>query len=163
MKTLLVISTIHFSILFSPLNYHSAISGNYDRELQDSFLKIAKDFLSAKEKSFQEKATKEDVNLFLSFCSDSVQYDHFLSPEKKFSFTGKEQWRDGAISHLGETRNAKIEIVKSIERQNIIIIEYNLYREIKTNGSWKKDSKKTTVSVLQFDKDKKIKKITDYL
>ena len=163
MKILFIISIIHFSILFSPVNYQSAISGNYDRELQDSFLKIAKGFLLAKEKTFQEKATSQDVDSFLSFCSDSVQYEHILSPDKKFSFTGKEQWRDGVISHLGETRNAKIEIVKSIERQNIVIIEYNLYREIKTGGSWKKDSKKITVSVLEFDKDKKIKKITDYL
>jgi hypothetical protein len=156
---------ISFCICISSLVHvdHNFSKGKYIKIQDDSLSTIAKEFLSAKLKSCQERSTREDVEAFLKFCADSVQYDHILSPGRKFSFNGKDQWREGALSHLGETRNARIEVVKYIERQNIVILEYDLYRDIKTNADWKADSKRTNVTILEFDKNKKIMRLTDYL
>jgi len=159
MHNLVVAITIYFSTLIHP-------SSNFeDLKISsgDSLSHIVKEFLMAKENSYQEKATALDVETFLNFCTDNVQYDHVLSENKKFSFTGKDEWRNGSLSHLGETRNARIEITKYIERQNIVIVEYDLYREVKTNEKWEKDSTRTVVSIIEFDAEKKIKKITEYL
>jgi hypothetical protein len=41
-------------------------------------------------------------------------------------------------------------------------MEFNLYREIKMEKGWQK-SKETTVSVMEFDKGNKIKRLIDYL
>ena len=129
---------------------------------QETNLAIAKNFLLAKQASYQETAKAVDIENVLNFCNDSIAYDHVLSPNKKFSFSGKGVWRNGALSHLGETRNVKLKITNFIQRQNIVIIEFNLHREIKTGNSWK-SSTETTVSVMEFDKEHKIKKIIDYL
>jgi hypothetical protein len=125
-------------------------------------LKLATNFLSAKERAWQQHATPSDVEKIFGFVSDSVQYNHVLSPAKTFSFTGKDDWRSGMLSHLGETRNVKLKILKSISRQNVVIVEFTLYRELKDGTAWK-DSNSTTVSVMEFDEKGKIKKITDYL
>jgi len=123
---------------------------------------ITKRFLLAKERSYQLTATKADVNTVLDFCSDTVKYDHILSPDKKFSFSEKDQWRSGVISHLGETRGVKLGLSKFIARQNVVIAEYTLYREFKTNKGWQ-NSTGTIVSVIEFNKANKISRLTDYL
>jgi len=123
---------------------------------------IVRSFLFAKQQSYQEKATKENVEVVLNFCSEDIKYDHVLSPDKKFSFDGKKLWRSGAVSHLGETRNVKITITKLIEKQNVVIVEYELSREVKDGQNWQK-SKSTIVSVIEFDKKNKIARMTDYL
>jgi hypothetical protein len=128
----------------------------------DTFQSIAKRFLSAKEKSYQQTATKENINEVLNFCSDTIKYNHVLSPEKKFSFTGKAGWRSGAISHLGETRKVKLQVLNNVARQNIVIIEYTLYREFKTDKGWQ-NSKGTIISLMEFDRSGKISRLTDYL
>ncbi|MDB5229653.1 MAG: hypothetical protein JWN76_458 [Chitinophagaceae bacterium] len=123
---------------------------------------ITKEFLIAKERSYQQYATAEDVVKFLSYCGDSVVYDHILTPAKKFSFTGKDIWKRGAISHLGETRNVKIRVLNIITRQNVVIAEFSMYRETRSKDGWKKEMGKN-VSIMEFDDAKKIQKITDYL
>lgn len=128
----------------------------------NTYSSIAKRFLIAKEKTYQQTATKENIEDVLNFCSDTIKYDHVLSPEKKFSFTGKEQWRSGSLSHLGETRNVKLEILNCLARQNVVITEYTLYRELKTDKGWQ-NSKGTVMSVMEFDRAGKISRLTDYL
>src|SRR6185312_4585433 len=123
---------------------------------------IVRKFLFVKQQSYQQNATKENIEAVLDFCSDSVKYDHVLSPDKKFSFDGKKLWRSGAISHLGETRNVKIVIAKLIEKQNLVMVEYELSREVKSGQTWE-PSKSTIVSVIEFDKANKIARMTDYL
>jgi hypothetical protein len=91
MHKFLIILNIYFSGLpgFVP-GY--VPDGDYKKQQIDLFSKIARSFLFAKERSFQEKATREDVEEVLKFCSDTIRYDHILSPNKKFSFNGKSQW-----------------------------------------------------------------------
>jgi len=107
-------------------------------------------------------ATKESIDEVLNFCSDTIKYDHVLSPEKKFSFIGKEQWRSGSISHLGETRNVRLRILNSVARQNIVITEYTLYRELKTSEGWQ-NSNGTIISIMEFNGSGKISRLTEYL
>lgn len=147
-------------MLFAQLAF---IQSGITEQLADTNSSIAKMFLKAKENSYQVNASEKTVEAMLDFCADSVIYDHILSPEKKFGFSGKEIWRKGSVSHLGETRNAKIKVVDLIERQNMVIVEFTLDREINTDQKWVADKRNTIVSVIEFDKDKKIKKMTDYL
>jgi len=128
----------------------------------DTLLRLSKEFLLSKEKAYQQKATEKDVERVLNFCSDSVNYHHILSPEKKFSFSGKDLWKAGMIAHLGETKNAKIRILNFMQRQNVVIIEFELSREVQGKNGWEK-SFVTTVSVIEFDSNGKIVKLTDYL
>ena len=128
----------------------------------ESFLTTAKMFLQANENLYQIIATESDIDKALNFCEDSIEYDHILSPEKKFSFSGKSLWRSGAISHLGETRNVSSKILNIMARQNIVIAEFNLSREIKETDGWKR-SDRIILSIMEFNKNGRINKLTDYL
>jgi hypothetical protein len=119
-------------------------------------------FLKAKGRSWQRGATSSDVDAVLSFCSDSIRYDHVLSPVKMFSFTGKDIWRRGMISHLGESRNVKLTVLNTIAQQNLLVVQFLLARELSVNGEWRK-SEETNVSIIEFGADGKIRKLTDYL
>ena len=121
---------------------------------------IIKEYLKSKENIMQQNATTEDVEKLMSFYSDNLYYEHVLSPEKKFAFHGKDDLRSGYTSHLGETANAKITLLNLIERQNIVIAEYSLTREIISSH---KTEETKIVSVFEFDDNRKIKHMTDYL
>jgi len=123
---------------------------------------MARMFLQANENLYQITAMKSDIDKVLNFCEDSIEYDHILSPDKKFSYSGKSLWRSGTVSHLGETRNVRLKIVHIMERQNIVIVEFNLSREIKEEKAWIR-SDRTIISIMEFNKNRKIKKLTDYL
>ena len=121
---------------------------------------IIKEYLKSKENIMQQNATTEDVEKLMSFYSDNLYYEHVLSPEKKFAFHGMDDLRSGYTSHLGETANAKITLLNLIERQNIVIAEYSLTREIISSH---KTEETKIVSVFEFDDNRKIKHMTDYL
>ena len=121
---------------------------------------IIKEYLKSKENIMQQNATTKDVGKLMSFYSDSLYYEHVLSPEKKFVFHGKDDLRSGYTSHLGETNNAKITLLNLIERQNIMIVEYSLTREIISSH---KTEESKIVSIFEFDDSGKIKHMTDYL
>ncbi|MEP6927705.1 MAG: hypothetical protein ABI834_08715 [Ginsengibacter sp.] len=125
-----------------------------------SNLSIVAHYLQAKQKLMQENATKEDVETILDFYSDTLSYEHVLSSEKKFIFHGKNDLGSGYTSHLGETRNVKIELLNSIERQNIIVAEYSIKREFTSSG---KIENSKIVSLFEFDRSGKIKRMIDYL
>ena len=121
---------------------------------------LIKEYLKSKEKTMQQNATAEDVEKLISFYSDSLYYEHVLSAGKKFVFHGKDDLRSGYIAHLGETKNAKITLLNLIERQNIVIVEYSLRREIISSN---KTEESKIVSLFEFDDKAKIKHMTDYL
>jgi hypothetical protein len=158
MKKLLLCIGI-FSLCY--LNLHAQTNAASNKT-EDKYLRIAHSFLDAKQRSWQQEATAADIDKVLYFCSDTVRYDHKLSPEKEFSFSGKDLWQRGAVSHLGETRNVKISLLKTIQRQNVVMIEFTISREVKNGDKWE-PSPQTIVSVMEFDKGDKLKKITDYL
>src|SRR6266498_4684686 len=72
----------------------------------------------------------KDVEKVMDFYSDTLYYEHMLSSEKKFIFNGKNDLRNGYVSHLGETRNVKITLLNLIEKQNILVAEYSIQREL---------------------------------
>lgn len=113
-----------------------------------SDLNTIKNYLKAKQQAWQENATKEDVEKLLDFCSDSLYYEARAFCRKKFTFHGKDDLRIGYISHLGETRNVKIELINSIEKQNIVVAEYSIIREIIATGEVENNR---TVSFFEFD------------
>jgi len=121
---------------------------------------IIKEYLKSKEKIMQQNAIAEDVEKLMSFYSDSLYYEHILSAEKKFVFHGKDDLRSGYISHLSETKNAKITLLNLIERQNIVVVEYSLTREIISSH---KTEESRIVSIFEFDDSGKIKHLIDYL
>ncbi len=125
-----------------------------------SNLNIIKAYLQARQKSMQQDATSADVENVLNFYSDTLYYEHVLSADKKFIFHGKNDLRNGYLSHLGETRNVTISLVNYIEKQNILIVEYTTSREIISSG---KNEKYTTVSLYEWDESGKIKRVVDYL
>ncbi|HYK46812.1 MAG TPA: nuclear transport factor 2 family protein [Parafilimonas sp.] len=121
---------------------------------------LIKEYLKSKENIMQQNATTEDVEKLMSFYSDSLYYEHVLSPEKKFAFHGKDDLRSGYTSHLGETNDAKIKLLTLIEKQNIVIVQYSLIREIISSH---KTEESKIVSIFEFDDKAKIKHMTDYL
>jgi hypothetical protein len=154
------------TLFLTPATHLSAqkeIENQYQAATQkNSFLTAAKKFLQANENLYQITATEADIDKVLNFCEDSIEYDHFLSAKRKFSFSGKSLWRSGAVSHLGETRNVRLKILNIMTRQNMVVVEYNLSREIKENEDWKR-SDRIVISIMEFNKNGKIKKLTDYL
>lgn len=108
----------------------------------------------------QENATPADIDRVMSFYSDSLYYEHVLSAEKKFVFHGKDDLRNGYISHLGETRNVKIALINYIQKQNILVAEYFTTREIIANG---KIEEYKTVLLYELDENGKITHVIDYL
>ena len=126
----------------------------------DSNSSIIRSYLQAKQKIMQRDATPADVEKLMGFYSDSLYYEHVLSPEKKFIFKGKTDLQGGYSSHLGETRNVKITLLNLIEKQNILVAEYAVKREIISTGKTE-DSK--IVSLYEIDSNGKIKRMIDYL
>ena len=149
MKTFVFVLALNIFYQYGPTQ--SGIASNRD---------IIKEYLKSKENIMQQNATTEDVEKLMSFYSDNLYYEHVLSPEKKFVFHGKDDLRSGYTSHLGETANAKITLLNLIERQNIVIAEYSLTREIISSH---KTEETKIVSVFEFDDNRKIKHMTDYL
>ena len=119
-----------------------------DTGILRSNVNIIEAYLKAKEKTMQENATKHDVENLLAFYADSLYYEHILSPEKKFIFKTKEDLRNGYMDHLGETRNVKIILINHIEKQNVVIAQYSIQREIISTG---KTEKSNTVSSYELD------------
>jgi len=149
MKTFVFVLALNIFYQYGPTQ--SGIASNRD---------IIKKYLNSKENIMQQNATTEDVEKLMSFYSDNLYYEHVLSPEKKFAFHGMDDLRSGYTSHLGETANAKITLLNLIERQNIVIVEYSLTREIISSH---KTEETKIVSVFEFDDNRKIKHMTDYL
>src|SRR5664279_4180207 len=98
---------ISLPILIPCLFLLAYVSAQTENEIQhkESFIPMARMFLQANENLYQITAMKSDIDKVLNFCEDSIEYDHILSPDKKFSYSGKSLWRSGTVSHLGETRN----------------------------------------------------------
>ncbi len=102
----------------------------------------------------------KDVEKVMDFYSDTLYYEHMLSSEKKIIFNGKSDLRNDYVSHLGETRNVKIILLNVLEKQNILVAEYSIQREIISTG---KTEDRKIVSWYEFDSSGKIKRMIDYL
>jgi hypothetical protein len=146
-------------LLFLALHSH-AFFPSHEISDEKSNLDIIKAYLQARQKSMQENATSEDIEKIMGYYSDSLYYEHVLSAEKKFVFHGKDDLRNGYISHLGETRNVKIALINYIQKQNIFVAEYSTTREIIANG---KIEEYKTVSLYELDENGQIKHVIDYL
>ena len=146
-------------LLMAILNTYNCLTVSNTAILRSN-VNIIEAYLKAKEKTMQENATKDDVENLLAFYADSLYYEHILSPEKKFIFKAKEDLRNGYMDHLGETRNVKITMINHIEKQNVVIAEYSIQREIISTG---KTEKSSTVSFYELDESGKIKHVIDYL
>src|SRR3954470_18982899 len=105
-------------LLFLAMNTHAFSTQDTASEVKSN-LDIIKAYLQARQKSMQEDAGEDDIEKVMNFYSDSLYYEHVLSPEKKFVFHGKDDLRNGYASHIGETRNVKIALINYIEKQNI--------------------------------------------
>jgi hypothetical protein len=158
------------TVVLSLLIFISSIHGEAENSMktfsgiqeENEYLKLVKLLLAAKEKSWEADATIADVDAVLNFYSDSLNYDHMISPTKHFSFTGKELLKSGIVSHLGETRNVKLKILKYIATQNVVVVEYSLKREVKTAEGWKQQQSKS-VMIIDFDSAHKIQHISEYI
>src|SRR6266496_427123 len=102
----------------------------------------------------------KDVEKVMDFYSDTLYYEHMLSSQKKIIFNGKSDLRNDYVSHLGETRNVKIILLNVLEKQNILVAEYSIQREIISTG---KTEDRKIVSWYEFDSSGKIKRMIDYL
>lgn len=129
-------------------------------QAQDDGIRFIHSFLEAKEKSMQVSATENDVDKLMDFYADSLLYEHQLSPEKKFSFSGKNDLQRGIVSHLGETKNVKITLRRFMKKQNLIVAEYTLHRIITENG---KIENNNILSLIELDNKGKIKRMVNYL
>lgn len=65
----------------------------------DSNTDTIKAYLKAKEKIMQRDATTEDVEKIMDFYSDTLYYEHVLSPEKKL-YSMERMICEAVISHI---------------------------------------------------------------
>jgi hypothetical protein len=101
-------------LLFLAISNYTFFSSHEVNDTKSN-LDIIKAYLQVRQKSMHQNATPEDIDRVMSFYADSLYYEHVLSSKKKFVFHGKDDLRNGYISHLGETKNVKIILVNTFK------------------------------------------------
>lgn len=124
---------------------------------EDQLVDNAKKYIAAQEAAMAENATNETIENKLKLCADNVVYEHV---EFQAKVEGKENMRRGMLSHLGETRNPKFQILKVISGYNMVMVELTQSFEVRKDDQWEQITRRR-VTFFEFQEDK-IRRIVDY-
>jgi hypothetical protein len=118
---------------------------------------LAKGYLEARQATMQDKAGPADVDRLLSFCLDSVVYEH---PRVGIKLTGTDVLRSSTVNFLGASRNATIRVTASLQGAGVVTAQTDVAFEGKDADKWQ-PVKRQQIWVFEFE-GAKIKRIIEY-
>ena len=107
--------------------------------------------------TMEEHAAPADVERLLDLYADDAVYEH---PHAGARIEGKALMRKGMSSHLGETRNPKIQITQTLSGDGFAIVEMNVRLDIHDDDKWVALERRQVV-VLEL-KDSRIQRVIDH-
>ena len=107
--------------------------------------------------TMEEHATAADVDRLLELYADDAVYEH---PHAGARVEGKAQMRKGVGSHLGETRNPKLQVTQIIGGESFAVVEMNVHLDLHDEDKWVALERRQVV-VLEI-KDSRIQRIIDH-
>lgn len=120
-------------------------------------LDLARAYLEAREATLQETARPADVEKVLSTCSAALVYEH---PRVGIRMAGLDAVRSGMLQFLGTSRQARIEVLASLQGTGMVAVESRVSFEAKDGEAWRPVDRKQ-VWVFEFD-GSEIKRIIEY-
>lgn len=117
--------------------------------------RIADQVVRTREATMQEKASTQDVERFLSYCTDDVVYE---DPVVNARNEGKSSIRKGMWNFLGASKNATVTVKNRLTAGNVVVLEMNVsFTDTDTGKIVTRDQ----ITLLEFQ-DTKVRRIMDY-
>jgi len=123
----------------------------------DELPSVAQRFIAAFQAMQQASATAADVERLLALCTDDVVYEH---SKVGAVVRGKSELRSGFVSHLGEIRGDRTQVVHSAQGPKLVAIEVSRTFEVKDGSSWRPVSRRQLL-VLERDGQDRIRRVLD--
>jgi hypothetical protein len=114
----------------------------------ESLQAIAERYARAQQRAMEKDATAADVDAVLAFCTDSFRYVH---PAFGAQVDGKDAARKGMLSHLGETSDADLSILKSMVSDHSVALDVKTSFVVVETG---KRVERRNLIVLAFEGDR---------
>ncbi len=107
--------------------------------------------------TMEEHASKSDVDHLLELYAEDAVYEH---PHAGARVVGRAAMRQGMSSHLGETREPRIQIARVITGEDFAVVEFTLKADVRQGDTWSRLERRQVV-LLEF-KDSHIQRIVDH-
>lgn len=106
----------------------------------------------------RQTATADDIERLTFLYSADVLYEH---PRVGVRIQGRERVAEAMAAFLGETRNPDVDVHGSTTGEGVIVIDYTLEMEARTDAGWRKLERRQ-VTVLEVTPDGRIRRILEY-
>jgi ketosteroid isomerase-like protein len=123
----------------------------------DELPAVAQRFVAALQAMHQASSTAADVDRLLALCTDELVYEH---ARVGAVVRGKRQIRAGFVTHLGEIRGDRTQVVRSAQGPRFVALEVLRTLEVKDASGWKPVSRKQLL-ILERDEQEHIKRVLD--
>lgn len=110
------------------------------------------------EEVLRQPATMKDIDRLTFLYSADVLYEH---PRVGVRIRGRDQVAEAMAEFLGETRNPDIDVRGSTTGEGVVVIDYTLEMEMRTEAGWRK-LERHQVTVLEVTADGRIRRILEY-
>jgi ketosteroid isomerase-like protein len=110
------------------------------------------------EEVLRQPATMKDIDRLTFLYSADVLYEH---PRVGIRIRGRDQVAEAMAEFLGETRNPDIDVHGSTTGEGVVVIDYTLEMEMRTEAGWRKLERRQ-VTVLEVTADGRIRRILEY-
>jgi len=146
---LIVLLILSFSILAV------AAKGNESKTQDVDLPRIADQVVHAREAVMQENASAQDLEQFLSYCTDDVVYE---DPVANARIEGKDSIRKGMSNFLGASKKATLTVKHRLAAGNVVVLEMDVsFTDTGTGKIVKRDQ----ITLLEFQ-DTKVRRVMDY-
>lgn len=107
--------------------------------------------------TMEEHSAPADVDRLLDMYAEDAIYEH---PHAGARIEGKVSMRAGMASHLGESRNPRIQIRRITSGEDFAVAEFSLKMDVRQDAGWLAVQRRQVV-VLEL-KDSHIQRIIDH-
>ena len=119
---------------------------------------LVRQYVQARSQTMQERASPNDIERALSFCTEGFVYEH---PSAGARIEGKEKARAGMSGFLGQTKDAAYKLRIFASNSHVVMARVDQRFLVKQeNGSWL-PGKRSNITVFEIESGK-IARILDY-
>lgn len=115
-------------------------------------------WLRSIEAVLRETASEDDVGRLTFLYAVDVVYEH---PRVGVRIEGRDRVAEAMVGYLGRTRNPDIDVHGSTTGEGVIVVDYTLEMEIRTDAGWQ-SLERRQITVLEVTAEGRIRRILDY-
>ena len=115
-------------------------------------------WLRSVEEVLREPATTDDIDRLTFLYAADLIYEH---PRVGVRIQGRDRVAEAMADFLGQTRNPDIDVHGSTTGEGVIVIDYTLEMDMRTDAGWR-PLERRQITVLEVTAEGRIRRILEY-